>query len=137
MAFDALETYATIDPVHYTSGSDEAQTRRLRDARVYRGRLEAIKLTGDPNVPRGEKSFVVPDLGVVDLDFTMGTGPLEGVCVVRSEGHIAGTGFRNDRYVESRLLLISPNRLAQYWIGFGHVSFFERVDIDQFVDVME
>jgi len=30
--------------------------------------------------------------------------------------------------------LVSKNRLAQYWLGFGHISFFERVDIDQFLD---
>jgi hypothetical protein len=28
--------------------------------------------------------------------------------------------------------MISPNRLAQYWIDFGHISFYERVDIDRF-----
>jgi Cyclin D1 binding domain len=38
-----------------------------------------------------------------------------------------------DKYIESQLLLISPNRLAQYWVGFGHISFFERVDIDRFL----
>jgi hypothetical protein len=182
MTFDALETYATIDPVHYTptpdkvfrgiwvgdysthgcefllvhqpddpseppfepevavprldGESDEAHRLRVRDARVYRGRLEAIKLTGDPNVPRGECSFVAPDLGEAGLDMVLDEEPFAGVRVVKSQGHIAGTGFRNDRYVESRLLLISPNRLAQYWVGFGHISFFERVDIDQFVDAM-
>ncbi|KAL1895675.1 hypothetical protein Sste5346_005146 [Sporothrix stenoceras] len=182
MTFDALETYATIDPVHYTptddkifrgiwvgdysthgcefllvhqpedlsetpfdpesvprleGETDEAHALRVRDARVYRGRLEAIKLTGDPNVPRGERSFVVTDLGEAGLDFVVHEEPFAGVRVVKSEGHIAGTGFRNDRYVESRLLLISENRLAQYWVGFGHISFFERVDIDKFVDAME
>jgi hypothetical protein len=38
-----------------------------------------------------------------------------------------------DRYIKSQLLLISENRLAQYWVGFGHISFFERVDIDKFL----
>lgn len=37
---------------------------------------------------------------------------------------------RLDKYIESQLLLISHNRLAQYWVGFGHISFFERVNID-------
>jgi hypothetical protein len=32
--------------------------------------------------------------------------------------------------MESQLILMSPNRLAQFWVGFGHISFFERVDID-------
>lgn len=38
-----------------------------------------------------------------------------------------------DKYIESQLLLISTDRLAQYWVGFGHISFFERVHIDDFV----
>jgi hypothetical protein len=29
--------------------------------------------------------------------------------------------------------MISNNRLAQYWVGFGHISFYERVDIDKFL----
>lgn len=30
--------------------------------------------------------------------------------------------------------MISPNRMAQYWVGFGHISFYERVNIDDFID---
>lgn len=40
-----------------------------------------------------------------------------------------------DTYMPSQLILISENRMAQYWETFGHVSFYERVDIDQFVRV--
>jgi hypothetical protein len=29
--------------------------------------------------------------------------------------------------------MISHDRLAQYWVGFGHISFYERVDIDKFL----
>lgn len=39
----------------------------------------------------------------------------------------------SDRYIKSQLLLISENRLAQFWVGFNHISFFERVDIDKFL----
>jgi hypothetical protein len=31
----------------------------------------------------------------------------------------------------SQLILISHDRLAQYWEEFGHVSFYQRVDIDE------
>lgn len=38
-----------------------------------------------------------------------------------------------DSFIESQLLLISHDRLAQYWSEFGHVSFLQRVDIDGFL----
>ena len=38
-----------------------------------------------------------------------------------------------DKYIESQLIMISPDRLAQYWVGFGHISFYERVNIDAFL----
>lgn len=41
--------------------------------------------------------------------------------------------MKTDRFIQSQLLLISENRLAQFWLGFNHISFFERVDIDKFV----
>ncbi|KAI1209306.1 F-box domain-containing protein [Annulohypoxylon truncatum] len=110
----------------------EFQERFLHE-RVYRGRLEAIKLTGDANVPRGEYTFVADDLGEDGFIGTAREPPFEGSRVVKSKGHIAHMGFYNDRYIESQLLLLSHNRLAQYWVGFGHISFFERVDIDQFL----
>lgn len=31
------------------------------------------------------------------------------------------------------MIMISHNKLAQYWVGFGHISFYERVDIDKFL----
>ncbi|KAI0473492.1 F-box domain-containing protein [Xylariaceae sp. FL0804] len=99
----------------------------------YRGRLEAIKLTGDANVPRGEYTFVVDELGE---EGTVGVAlepPFKGARMVRSKGHIASTGFLQDKYIESQLILISHDRLAQYWVEFGHISFFQRVDIDQFL----
>lgn len=33
----------------------------------------------------------------------------------------------------SQLIMISPNRLAQNWMAFRHISYYERVDIDRFV----
>ncbi|ODA79618.1 hypothetical protein RJ55_05212 [Drechmeria coniospora] len=113
--------------------TDEDWERRRLDARVYRGRLEAVKLTGDPNVPRGEYTFVADDLGPGGLVGVASDAPFVGVRVVHSKGHVADTGFIRDKYVESQLLLISPNKLAQHWLGFGHISFFERVHVDEFI----
>ncbi|KAI8287879.1 hypothetical protein K4K60_011868 [Colletotrichum sp. SAR11_57] len=113
--------------------SDDEWTRRRTDARVHRGRLEAIKLTGDPNVPRGEYTFVADDLGEAGFVGLAQEPPFQGTRVVKSKGHVAGTGFMEDRYIESQLMLISHDRLAQYWVTFGHISFFERVNIDEFI----
>ncbi|CAJ2499762.1 Uu.00g026150.m01.CDS01 [Anthostomella pinea] len=111
---------------------EDFQERFLRE-RVYRGRLEAIKLTGDPNVPRGEYTFVATDLGDDGFVGVAQEPPFQGARVVKSKGHVAAMGFHQDKYIESQLILISHNRLATYWVEFGHISFFERVDIDQFL----
>jgi hypothetical protein len=37
--------------------------------------------------------------------------------------------------MDSHLILISPDRLAQHWLEFQHISFFERVDIDKFTGI--
>ncbi|KAI0169388.1 F-box domain-containing protein [Hypoxylon sp. FL1284] len=114
--------------------SEAAFQERFLSERVHRGRLEGIKLTGDANVPRGEYSFVADDLGADGFIGISQEPPFQGARVVKSKGHIAHLGFINDKYIESQLLLLSHNRLAQYWVGFGHISFFERVDVDQFLE---
>ena len=35
-----------------------------------------------------------------------------------------------DKFIDSQLMLLSNDRLAQHWVGFGHISYFQRVDID-------
>ncbi|KAH8650517.1 hypothetical protein BGZ60DRAFT_550296 [Tricladium varicosporioides] len=111
---------------------DEWEARK-REERIYRGSLEAIKLTGDPNVPRGEYTFIADDLGRAGYVRTATEKRFAGARIVQSRGHIAARMFRNDKYIESQLIMISHNRLAQYWVGFGHISFYERVDIDRFI----
>lgn len=75
--------------------TDEEFERRKWEARVYRGKLEAIKLTGDPNVPRGECTFMAEDLGERGYVTTVKEEPFKGTRVVESMGHVAGTGFSN------------------------------------------
>ncbi|KHN95478.1 F-box domain-containing protein [Metarhizium album ARSEF 1941] len=126
-------TDAELGLVRDADETEEAWEKRKGEAHMYRGRLEAIKLTGDPNVPRGEYTFVADDLGPGGFVGVATDPPFEGTRVVKSKGHVAATGFVQDKYIESQLLLIGPNRLAQYWVGFGHISFFERVQIDDFL----
>ncbi|KAF3039454.1 hypothetical protein E8E11_004823 [Didymella keratinophila] len=102
---------------------------------VYRGRIEAIKLTGDPNIPRGEYTFIAPDIGPNGLIRVATEEMFKGARIVKSVGHIAAHGFRDDTYMTSQLILVSHDRLAQYWETFGHVSFYQRVNLDDFVKV--
>lgn len=74
----------------------EWQKRRL-DARIYRGRLEAIKLTGDPNIPRGEYTFVADDLGPEGYVGDAKDDQFAGARMVRSKGHVAAAGFRRGK----------------------------------------
>lgn len=59
------------------------------------GRLEAIKLTGDPNVPRGEYTWIAEDIGPKGLIRIANEQIFNGARVVRSLGHIANEGFVN------------------------------------------
>ncbi|KAI9715492.1 MAG: hypothetical protein M1812_005968 [Candelaria pacifica] len=118
----------------------EAETIEFRDGGLEQkqeyvpsGALRAIKLTGDPNVPRGEYSFISDDIGAGGLIRVAEEEIFRGARIVGSRGHIAGHGFRNDKYISSQLIMISPNRLAQYWEDFGHISYYERVDVDEIV----
>ncbi|KAF2000187.1 F-box domain-containing protein [Amniculicola lignicola CBS 123094] len=102
---------------------------------TYRGRIEAIKLTGDPNIPRGEYTFIAPDIGPNGLVRVATEDMFKGARIVKSVGHIAARGFREDDFMASQLILISHDRLAQYWETFGHVSFYQRVNLDEFTKV--
>lgn len=59
------------------------------------GRLEAIKLTGDPNIPRAEYTWIAPDIGTGGLVRIADEELFRGARVVRSAGHIAQRGFRD------------------------------------------
>lgn len=132
----ALEdtTHESADNNH--NGDDKDKSNR-EDGRpsVYTGRLEAIKLTGDPNIPRGEYTFIAPDIGPAGLLRIATEDVFKGARIVKSVGHIAARGFRDDDYMTSQLILISHDRLAQYWETFGHVSFYQRVDVEGFARV--
>ena len=60
-----------------------------------RGRLEAIKLTGDQNVPRGEYSWIAEDIGPQGLIRIANEEPFRGARIVRSIAHLADDEFRN------------------------------------------
>lgn len=126
-----------FDEASVVQGEDETVEEwqaRKKEERIYRGSLEAVKLTGDPNIPRGEYTFISDDISKTGFVRTATEERFKGARIVRSRGHVAARMYQDDKYIESQLIMISHNRLAQYWVGFGHISFFERVDISQFLN---
>ena len=83
---------------------------------VPSGRLEAIKLTGDPNIPRGECTWFADEIGEAGLIRVADEDLFKGARVVKSMGHVADTGFHNDRFIESELIMKDHDTLAQYWV---------------------
>lgn len=79
------------------------------------GRLEAIKLTGDLNVPRGQYTWIAEDIGPKGLIRVANEQMFKGARMVKGWGRIAGRGFRHDRFIPSQLIMISHDTLAQYW----------------------
>ena len=91
------------------SETDAEYEERFLQERVYKGRLEAIKLTGDPNVPRGEYTFIAKDLGEAGFVEVAQEDPFQGARVVKSTGHIAHTGFYNGEcFSELNLMITLP-----------------------------
>ena len=93
------ESYSSHASTNTESASDGAssaevdETDEQAEEAPYSGRLEAIKLTGDPNVPRGEYTFIADDIGRKGFIRNAEEQPFVGARVVKSRGHIAGRGF--------------------------------------------
>lgn len=96
------ETFSTLlSPIRETPEENEGATCQedyvladVADGSCV-GRLEAIKLTGDPNVPRGEYTWIAEDIGPKGLIRIANEQRFNGARVVRSLGHIADEGFKN------------------------------------------
>jgi hypothetical protein len=96
-ADDLEDSVATLQAAFHaaSSGSHTEEDVEEQDESVYQGRIEAVKLTGDPNIPRGEYTFIAPDIGQNGLLRVASEDMFKGARIVKSVGHIAARGFRD------------------------------------------
>ncbi|KAI5803753.1 hypothetical protein EDC01DRAFT_468552 [Geopyxis carbonaria] len=102
-------------------------------------RLEAIKLTGDPNVPRGELTWRVPDLAAVMRTTPAWEVEWPDAQVVAGEGQLADTGYKNACWVPLEVILAAPDKVVAMWdmkpIGVQGmtVSVYRRIRVEDFL----
>jgi hypothetical protein len=98
-ADDLEDSVATLQEAFNAANSEghTEETANEEDESVYRGRIEAVKLTGDPNIPRGEYTFIAPDIGPNGLLRVASEDMFKGARIVKSVGHIAARGFRDGK----------------------------------------
>lgn len=85
----------TITAVNHRDGALKDETPNPPEDGSCWGRLEAIKLTGDPNVPREEYSWIAEDIGPRGLLRIANEQMFEGARVLRSVGHSLAREFQN------------------------------------------
>lgn len=115
--------------------TDAEWERRCQETRLYSGRLEIIKLTGDPNVPRGEYTVVADDIGTGGLVGEATDAEFAGSRVVKCKAHIANRGFLSDKYISAHLIFQSQDKVACFLHDFGHIMYFHRVDLTPMLKV--
>lgn len=94
---DDKEPFDESKVIQAEDETDEEFVIRKKEERIYRGSLEAIKLTGDPNVPRGEFTWISDDISKSGYIRTATEERFKGARVVKSRGHIAARMFRNSK----------------------------------------
>ena len=108
---DDLEDSVAMFQAEFHAHESEPFTELIQndeDESVYRGRIEAVKLTGDPNIPRGEYTFIAPDIGPNGLLRIATEDIFKGARIVRSVGHVAARGFRDGKAISAIWLTLRP-----------------------------
>lgn len=77
------------------TNTEQSVQPNVQNDKAHRGAIEAVKLTGDPHVPRGEHTFIADDISNAGLIRIAAEAPFRGARVVKSRGHVAGRGFQN------------------------------------------
>ena len=91
------DSAATLHQASDARSSVSVASSTEKEDAVYRGRIEAVKLTGDINIPRGEYTFIAPDIGPDGLIRVASEEMFKGARIVKSVGHIAARGFRDGK----------------------------------------
>jgi hypothetical protein len=91
---DNDEPFDEASVVQKEDETTEEWENRKREERIHRGRLEAIKLTGDANIPRGKYTFIADDISSKGFVRNATEARFKGARIVESRGHIAETGYR-------------------------------------------
>ncbi|KAF5013458.1 hypothetical protein FDECE_534 [Fusarium decemcellulare] len=123
---DEIDTPLTDEQlglVRSETESDQEWEKRRIETRTHRGSLKGIKLTGDPNVPRGEYSFIADDLGPAGFVGDATDPRFDGARIVHSRGHIANTGYLSGKRSSANAMW----RLAVFGVRFYYGSLACRV----------
>ncbi|CAF1349636.1 unnamed protein product, partial [Didymodactylos carnosus] len=91
--------------------------------KVLENVLIATKITGDPNVPRGEISFVA--LKQMDNVDSKNNDFIQQRCF-QAAGQIAATGFVNPSYIKTKLEVVSNDEILITWYQLYHISRYKR-----------
>ena len=106
-------------------------------------RLEVIKVTGDPNVPRGQYSWVVPDL--TQPGRICEEPEFRGVRAVVGSAQIAHTFFSRPQWIPCEgihaapaqtdlVFLQSYNEISVHWRMLQQISSFKRINLEALLD---
>jgi Cyclin D1 binding domain/F-box-like len=108
-AMEEIQRLDALDTPQYSENDLEGlNNERFRGAQ-FSGPLLGVKITGDVNVPRGEYTFIVNNIGPEGTLRIAEEHPFRGVRVVRGVGHIAGLLLSNGKLFEFISMFYIPN----------------------------